>query len=62
VPSESLRLHAKTVCKFHLPIADAFSFEIIKMLKEKYPEKREATERRLAKKEVPAVIEFAKAS
>ncbi|WP_214071714.1 hypothetical protein [Mucilaginibacter sp. dw_454] len=38
VPAESLRLHAKTVGKYHLPIADAFSFEIIRKLRDKYAE------------------------
>ncbi|GAA4322143.1 hypothetical protein GCM10023149_22280 [Mucilaginibacter gynuensis] len=36
VPSDSLELHAKTVGRYHLPMADAFSFEIFRKMKEKY--------------------------
>ena len=36
VPAGQLKLHAKTVCKYHMPLADAFSFEILKKLKNKY--------------------------
>lgn len=36
VPSSALRLHAKSVSKYHLPIKDAFSFEMLKKLREKY--------------------------
>lgn len=36
VPASQLTLHAKTVCDYHMPLADAFSFEILKKLKEKY--------------------------
>ncbi|MES2426338.1 MAG: hypothetical protein V4560_05165 [Bacteroidota bacterium] len=38
VPARQLKLHAKTVCQYHLPIDDAFSFEIIKKLRDKYAE------------------------
>ncbi len=36
VPSSALKLHSKTACDYHLPIADAFSFEMIKKLRDKY--------------------------
>ena|ERR1700761_5388860 len=36
VPAEALTLHSKTVCASHLPIGDAFSFEMIRKLREKY--------------------------
>ncbi|GGH07077.1 hypothetical protein [Mucilaginibacter phyllosphaerae] len=36
VPADSLALHAKTVGLYHMPLADAFSFEILNKLKEKY--------------------------
>jgi hypothetical protein len=36
VPLCSLTLHAKTVGDFHMPLADAFSFEMLNKLKEKY--------------------------
>jgi hypothetical protein len=38
VPASQLKLHAKTVCQYHLPVDDAFSFEIIKKLRDKYAE------------------------
>ncbi len=38
VPTDKLELHAKTVCQYHLPVNDAFSFELIKLLREKYAE------------------------
>ena len=38
VPAEKLVLHAKTVCQYHMPINDAFSFEMIKKLRDKYAE------------------------
>jgi len=38
VPADRLVLHSKTVCKYHLPIADAFSFEMIRKLRAKYAE------------------------
>jgi hypothetical protein len=38
VAPTQLVLHAKTVCDYHLPIADAFSFEILKKLRDKYTE------------------------
>lgn len=36
VPATNLVLHAKTVSDFHMPLADAFSFEMLSKLKEKY--------------------------
>ncbi|HEY4195726.1 MAG TPA: hypothetical protein VGM63_09335 [Mucilaginibacter sp.] len=36
VSSRQLEMHAKTVCDYHLPVADAFSFELIKKLRDKY--------------------------
>ena len=36
VPAVSLALHAKTVGDYHMPLADAFSFEMLSKLKEKY--------------------------
>jgi hypothetical protein len=36
VKADQLSLHEKTVCKYHLPIEDAFSFEMLKKLREKY--------------------------
>lgn len=36
VPASSLVLHNKTACQYHMPLADAFSFEMLSKLKEKY--------------------------
>ncbi|WP_428327983.1 hypothetical protein [Mucilaginibacter sp.] len=36
VAASQLQLHSKTVGDYHLPIADAFSFEILRKLREKY--------------------------
>lgn len=36
VAASSLQLHPKTVCDYHLPLADAFSFEMLKKLRDKY--------------------------
>jgi hypothetical protein len=38
VPAEKLELHSTTIGAYHLPIADAFSFELIGKLKDKYAE------------------------
>lgn len=36
VPADQLKLHPKTVCDYHMPLEDAFSFEMLKKLREKY--------------------------
>ena len=36
VPATALKLHPGTIEKHHLPMRDAFSFEIFKKLKDKY--------------------------
>ncbi|MGF7042659.1 hypothetical protein [Mucilaginibacter lappiensis] len=36
VPASQLRLHAKTMGDHHMPLEDAFSFELLRLLKEKY--------------------------
>ena len=36
VPSNSLVRHAKTVGDYHMPLSDAFSFEMLNKLKAKY--------------------------
>lgn len=46
VTSEELQLHPLTIEKHHLPMRDAFSFELFKKLKDKYTEKQ-AIERSL---------------
>jgi hypothetical protein len=38
VTVDKLVLHAKSVSQYHLPINDAFSFEILKKLRDKYEE------------------------
>lgn len=36
VPVNQLKLHPKTLQLNHMPVCDAFSFELLKKLKEKY--------------------------
>lgn len=36
VPASKLSLHAKTIGDNHMPLDDAFSFELLRKLKEKY--------------------------
>jgi len=36
VPADNLALHSKTVGGHHMPLADAFSFELLRKLKEKH--------------------------
>lgn len=38
VPADKLVFHPRTVPRHHLPIRDAFSFEIFRKLKDKYTE------------------------
>jgi hypothetical protein len=45
VVPEQLELHPKTVGNFHLPLDDAFSFEILKKLRDKYEELDKAPKR-----------------
>lgn len=62
VPAESLVVHPKTVEKHHLPMNDAFSFEIFKKLKEKYEDMGNNAVRRQLKVETIYNDELAKAS
>jgi len=36
VSAGQLEIHPKTVCDYHMPLNDAFSFEMLKKLREKY--------------------------
>jgi len=36
VSAEQLQIHSKTVCDYHMPLNDAFSFEMLKKLRDKY--------------------------
>ncbi len=36
VAADSLNIHPKTVGNYHLPLADAFSFEMFRKLRDKY--------------------------
>jgi hypothetical protein len=62
VPAEQLALHAKTVCQYHLPIDDAFSFEMIKKLRLKYADLDRKTRRKEAPKPMPKMMVLANAS
>ncbi len=63
VSAEALQLHPATaVPKYHLPMSDAFSFEIFKRLKEKYDDRENDAIRRELKVEPVYKDEFARAS
>lgn len=62
VPADRLTLHAKTVCQYHLPIDDAFSFEMIKKLRQKYNEIDSKPRKKEAPKETVKMAVLAKAS
>lgn len=62
VMPETLMVHPKTVEKHHLPMNDAFSFEIFKRLKEKYDDKANDAIRRPLKVTPVYNEELAKAS
>ena len=49
VRADALSVHPKTVEKHHLPMDDAFSFEIFKKLKEKYDDSANDAIRRALK-------------
>jgi len=64
VSADTLKLHSKTVCKYHLPISDAFSFEMINKLREKYAERDRLPRKKafVAPPAVPGMMLLAKAS
>jgi len=62
VQAENLVIHPKTVEKHHLPMNDAFSFEIFKKLKEKYEDAGNDAVRRELKVEAVYKDELAQAS
>lgn len=61
VRTSQIRLHSKTVGDYHLPIADAFSFEILKKLRDKYAELDSRPKKETAK-EPSTLYVLAKAS
>lgn len=63
VPATALQIHPCTVVsKYHLPMSDAFSFEIFKKLKEKYDDHTDDAIRRELKVEPVYNDRLAKAS
>lgn len=62
VPLDRLRLHERTVGKYHLPIADAFSFEIFKKLRDKYSKLDSRPKQEVLKPEMAPLVLLAKAS
>ncbi|MBC7400902.1 MAG: hypothetical protein H7289_13250 [Mucilaginibacter sp.] len=62
VPADQLALHDKTVCQYHLPIDDAFSFEMIKKLRLKYADLDRKTRRKEAPKPMTKMMVLANAS
>jgi hypothetical protein len=62
VQQEALQLHPVTIEKHHLPMNDAFSFELFKKLKEKFSETDAQHASRYLKVEKSYTDIFAKAS
>lgn len=62
VKADELCLHEKTVCKYHLPIQDAFSFEMLKKLRNKYNAIDSRPKTKEVATEVPKLTVLAKAS
>ena len=62
VSAGSLALHPKSISKFHLPIDDAFSFEMLKKLKEKHEKRGKPLVNDQVKINVPMKLTWAKAS
>ena len=62
VPSGKLALHSKSISKYHLPIDDAFSFELLKKLKEKNSKQVNSAVETAVKVEIPMKMTWAKAS
>jgi hypothetical protein len=60
VAAAQLQMHPKTVCDYHMPLNDAFSFEIIKKLREKYAIIDSA--KKVTVSPLPALMHLAKAS
>jgi hypothetical protein len=60
VSADKLQLHPKTVCDYHMPLNDAFSFEMLKKLREKYAVIDSAKKATLSP--LPQVMHLAKAS
>lgn len=62
VPADKLRMHPKTACQYHLPIEDAFSFEMLKKLRNKYQALDNRPRAKDITPEVPKLTVLAKAS
>lgn len=60
VSLDKLQIHPKTVCDYHMPLNDAFSFEMLKKLREKYAIIDSAKQATLSV--LPQVPQLAKAS
>lgn len=64
VKADQLELHAKTVGKYHMPLHDAFSFELLRKLRDKYAavdmQPRKASKEVVAEK--PKLLLLAQAS
>ena len=62
VSADKLTLHNRTVGKYHLPINDAFSFEMLKKLREKYAYLDSQPKQVINSAPVTKMYPFAKAS
>ena len=60
VAADKLQLHSKTACDYHMPLNDAFSFEMIKKLRDKYAVIDSVKKTTVSK--LPALTLLAKAS
>jgi hypothetical protein len=60
VSAEQLQIHPKTVGDYHMPLNDAFSFEMLKKLRDKYAIIDSAKKATVSK--LPALMQLAKAS
>jgi hypothetical protein len=62
VVAQQLELYPKTICVYHLPLDDAFSFEHLKKLRDKYKDRDKQPEKQIAKLERADMFVLAKAS
>jgi hypothetical protein len=60
VSAEQLQIHPKTVGDYHMPLNDAFSFEMLKKLRDKYAIIDSAKKTTVSP--LPALMHLAKAS
>jgi hypothetical protein len=62
VPADQLLLHPKTLKSNHVPVCDAFSFEILKKLKAKYTDNDTELKAKIISRPAMTVYSYSKAS